>query len=87
MPRFTPVAAAVTAALTGRPGVEVTHDPERQRARDYYTGLCFMVCATLGAAEYEVSDGGFVDWTAALLGNRKERLLISGTGVDRLALG
>ena len=87
VPRFTPVAAAVTAALTGRPGVEITHDPERQRARDYYTGLCFMVCATLGAAEYEVSDGGFVDWTAALLGNRKERLLISGTGVDRLALG
>jgi hypothetical protein len=33
----------------------------------------------------EVGDGGFVDWTARLCGNRKERLLISGYGVDRLA--
>ena len=32
-----------------------------------------------------MADGGFVDWTAALLANRKERLLISGYGVDRLA--
>jgi hypothetical protein len=30
--------------------------------------------------------GGFVDWTAQLLGNRKERLLISGHGLDRLAI-
>ena len=29
-------------------------------------------------------DGGFTDWTAQLLGNRKERLLISGYGVERL---
>jgi hypothetical protein len=32
----------------------------------------------------EVGDGGFTDWTARLLGNGKERLLISGYGVDRL---
>jgi hypothetical protein len=86
-PRFAPVAAAVVRAVADRPAVEVSDDPERQRARDYYTGLCFTVHATLGAHEYEVSDGGFTDWTATLLGNRKERLLISGTGVDRLAIG
>jgi hypothetical protein len=33
----------------------------------------------------EIADGGFVDWTARLLGNRKERLMISGYGLDRLA--
>jgi hypothetical protein len=33
----------------------------------------------------EVGDGGFVDWTARLLGNRRERLLISALGVDRLS--
>ena len=33
----------------------------------------------------ELGDGGFTDWTAQLLGNRKERLLVSGYGVDRLA--
>jgi hypothetical protein len=33
----------------------------------------------------EIGDGGFVDWTQRLTGNRKERLLISGVGVDRFA--
>ena len=33
----------------------------------------------------EVGDGGFVQWTQHLLGNRKERLLISGIGLDLLA--
>jgi hypothetical protein len=33
-----------------------------------------------------VGDGGFVTWTGQLLGSRKERLLISGYGIDRIAL-
>ena len=32
-------------------------------------------------SEIEIADGGFVDWTQQLLGNRKERLLISGFGM------
>jgi hypothetical protein len=31
---------------------------------------------------YPIVDGGFTDWTARLLGNRKERLLISGIGSE-----
>src|SRR5262245_22075580 len=31
---------------------------------------------------YAIIDGGFTDWTARLLGNRKERLLISGLGSE-----
>jgi hypothetical protein len=31
---------------------------------------------------YPVVDGGFTDWTARLLGNQKERLLISGIGSE-----
>jgi hypothetical protein len=34
-----------------------------------------------------VGDGGDVDWTARLTSNSKERCVISGLGVDRLALG
>jgi len=34
--------------------------------------------------EWEIADGGFVDWTQRLLGNRKERLLISGFGLELL---
>ena len=37
-----------------------------------------------GAAE-EIGDGGFTDWTAQLLADGKERLLITGYGTDRLA--
>ncbi|WP_223167406.1 hypothetical protein [Nonomuraea sp. SYSU D8015] len=58
-----------------------TPDPERQSGRGYYTGLCYKIYGN----GLEVGDGGFVDWTARLLGNRKERLLISALGLDRLA--
>ncbi|HUQ60797.1 hypothetical protein [Lentzea sp.] len=54
-------------------------DPSRRTG--YYQGLCFKVYRD----GVEIGDGGFVDWTRRLTGNRKERLLISGIGVDRLA--
>ncbi|HEX4818322.1 MAG TPA: hypothetical protein VFV66_36755 [Nonomuraea sp.] len=61
--------------------LDAAPDPGRESGRGYYTGLCHKIYA--GGAE--VGDGGFVDWTARLLGNRKERLLISALGLDRLA--
>ena len=79
------VTAAVAAALAGARGVEVADAPGRRSGRGYYTGLCFKVQADFGAGELEVGDGGFVDWTRKLLGNRKERLLISGYGIERIA--
>ncbi|SDO14344.1 hypothetical protein SAMN05421507_1011523 [Lentzea jiangxiensis] len=54
-------------------------DPSRRTG--YYKGMCFKVFRD----GVEIGDGGFVDWTARLTGNRKERLLISGVGVDRFA--
>jgi hypothetical protein len=78
--------AAVTAVVAGARGTEVVDAPGRRGGRGYYTGLCFKVQADFGAGELEVGDGGFVDWTGKLLGNRKERLLISGYGIDRIAL-
>ncbi len=70
-PRFAPVTA----------GLDTTDDPGRESGRGYYSGLCFKIYAD----GVEVGDGGFVDWTARLLGNRKERLLISALGMDRLS--
>jgi hypothetical protein len=71
----------------GWAGVTVADAPEREAGRGYYYCLCFKIFARLGDAELiEVSDGGFVDWTAQLLGSRKERLLISGHGLDRVAI-
>ena len=67
--------------------VEVADAPERQSGRAYYRGQCFKIFAGTGDGDLlEIGDGGFVDWTARLLGNRKERLLISGYGLDRLAI-
>ncbi|MBO0870416.1 MAG: ATP phosphoribosyltransferase regulatory subunit [Micromonosporaceae bacterium] len=66
-------------------GLPVEQDPAREAGRGYYTGLCFKLYAEQAGQWVEVADGGLVGWTAALLADRKERLLISGLGVDRLA--
>ncbi|MGH3730270.1 MAG: hypothetical protein ACRDTU_16190 [Micromonosporaceae bacterium] len=69
------------------PDVAVLADPDRESGRGYYTELCFKVDVASSDGWREVADGGFVDWTVRLLGDRKERLLISGVGVDGLAVG
>ena len=38
-----------------------------------------------GDDRFDVTDGGFVDWTQRLVGSGNERLMISGIGLDRLA--
>jgi hypothetical protein len=56
---------------------EIDDAPRKQA---YYDGATFGV----RVGELEVAEGGFVDWTAKLVGDDKERLLISGLGVDML---
>jgi hypothetical protein len=82
------ILAAVRDEFAGLLGVEVRDAPERSSGRAYYRCLCFKVYATFsGAPEpVEIADGGFTDWTGRLLGNAKERLLISGHGLDRVAI-
>jgi hypothetical protein len=49
----------------------------------YYTGLCLRISPQApDGLRYPVADGGFTDWTARLLEDRKERLLISGIGSE-----
>lgn len=60
-------------------------DHTRQRGRSYYRDLCFKVNAHVCGTLEEIGDGGFTDWTRQLAASNKERLLISGIGVDRLA--
>ena len=75
---------AAIAAFTHRATTRVTVDPDRESGRGYYRDLCFKVIAQLETGEIEIGDGGFTAWTGQLLGNRKERLLTSGLGLDRL---
>ena len=65
--------------------IETTVWPDRQAGRGYYPDLCFKLFACVADEEVEVGDGGLVAWTQLLLQNRKERLMISGLGLDRLA--
>jgi hypothetical protein len=64
------------------PAAEIGFNPGRTAARGYYKRFAFDV----SVGENSVVDGGFTDWTAELLSNRKERLLISGIGLERICL-
>lgn len=88
----TEILGAAKDEFAGVAGVQVADAPERESGRAYYRCLCFKVYLRFADSEgalsgpVEIGDGGFTDWTAKLLGNRKERLLISGHGLDRLAI-
>jgi hypothetical protein len=63
--------------------VPLVEDPNRQRGRGYYTGLAMRLSADAGALE--LGDGGLTTWTAQLMGNAKERCLVSCIATERLA--
>jgi hypothetical protein len=67
-------------------GIGADEDPHRTHGRGYYAGLCFKLHIANGGEEVEVGDGGVVAWTQRLLHSRKERLMISGLGIDRVAM-
>jgi hypothetical protein len=77
------LAAALPTALAGTP-LDVVTDRQRQSGRGYYRDLCFKLNVPAGPGWAEVGDGGFTDWTARLTASAKERLLISGVGIDRV---
>ncbi len=78
------IADAVAAELAALP-TSIVADHGRMAGRGYYRDACFKVSALLDGVPTEIGDGGFTDWTARLLSNQKERLLISGYGLERLA--
>jgi hypothetical protein len=49
----------------------------------YYRGLCLRISPLApDGNRYPVIDGGFTDWTARLLQDRKERVLATGIGTE-----
>jgi len=61
-------------------GAELFEEVGREAAGGYYAGFCFHIFA----GDMQLADGGVVDWGAKLTGNGKERMVISGCGVERL---
>jgi hypothetical protein len=67
------------------PHAEFRFDPSRTAGRGYYQTLCFKINAwDQQGVEHELVDGGFTSWTQTLLSDKKERLLISGIGTERV---
>jgi hypothetical protein len=63
----------------------VTVDPDRGAGRGYYPSICFKLTAEVGGVVVEIGDGGLVDWTQALVGSTKERLMTSALSLERIA--
>lgn len=65
-------------------GAEVEADPGRRPG--YYRDVAFNVSATFDGQEVEMGDGGAVDWSVRLCQSAKERMIVSGVGLDRAAI-
>lgn len=52
----------------------------------YYGGIQFKIYININGFEAEAADGGFVDWPQKLLGNKKERMMISAIGMAPLLI-
>ena len=50
----------------------------------YYKGLQFKIHISINNEEIEITDGGFIDWSQQILNNKKERMILSGFGIQRL---
>jgi len=65
------------------PVTEITID-DTPGTNNYYSGLQFKAIITLPQGDFEIADGGLVNWTQQLLNNKKERFFISGFGLELL---
>lgn len=76
--------AAVLAPLAAEfPTVQLQLDLGRLEGLGYYAGPCLRICARdPSGLSLPLVDGGFTRWTQELLGDRRERFLITGIGSD-----
>ncbi len=51
-------------------------------ANNYYQILQFKIFLSYKNGQIDLADGGFVDWTQKMLANNKQRLFISGVGLE-----
>jgi hypothetical protein len=77
-------ADTVVPAVSGHRGVDLVADPARTRGAGYYRGAAIGLRAHAGGEEVDLGDGGVTDWTATLLGDAKERCVVSCVAPERL---
>jgi hypothetical protein len=76
------LATACWKSVSGMAGITRTSVSQSEHA--YYKGVRFTINIELNGNEYNIGDGGFVDWAEKLSGNKKERLITSAIGTERL---
>jgi len=65
------------------PEAEFRFNLARLEGLSYYRGVMLRISPVAPDGErYPIADGGFTNWTARLLQNRKERLMTSGIGTE-----
>lgn len=87
--RFEPVCDSICDDIQdvdGASELRCTQWPDREHGRGYYRNICFKLNVMIGDDDFELGDGGDVWWTQNLLQSRKERLVIGGLGIERLAM-
>jgi hypothetical protein len=88
MTAFGPSALAERLDDTVRPavtGIELRADPGRTQGAGYYDDVAIGLRVDDGGREVDLGDGGTTDWTARLMGDAKERCVISCVATERLA--
>ncbi len=71
------------ASLSDYTEAEFRVNGSRLEGLGYYNGLALRISPEApDGKRYAIIDGGFTDWTARLLSDRKERLLTSGIGSE-----
>lgn len=76
----------VLPALAARaPAVRIEEDHARTHGRGYYSSAALGIRAYDGPDEIDLGDGGVTTWTASLLGDAKERTVVSCAATERLA--
>ena len=77
---FEKMTAIVKSSL---PEIQITIDLNSED-NAYYKGINFKIYLHCNDDVIEIADGGFVNWISEMTGNKKNRCLISGIGIDRL---
>jgi hypothetical protein len=67
------------------PRAGVAEDPARTQGLGYYAGAAIGLEVEGGVGTLNLGDGGVTGWTAALLGDAKERCVVSALSTERLA--
>lgn len=66
------------------PKANLTYEEVDEKDHRYYQSLRFSINLDHNGKEFNIGDGGFVDWGMKLTGNKKERMFTSGSGTEFL---